>query len=186
MLKQSPSQTVGPFFSIALTPDDYGFPPIAGYQLVSETTPGEHIEIEGRLFDGQDQPIPDAVIDLWQADHNGTYSTKPTGAADFTGFGRCATDPQGRFRFLTVKPGCVDSSQAPHLSFAIFARGLTNHLFARVYFAGDPANEADPVLLSVDPARRETLIATPRESSPDTYQIDIRLQGGAETVFFDA
>jgi protocatechuate 3,4-dioxygenase alpha subunit len=186
MPKQSPSQTVGPFFSIALTPEHYGFPPIVGYQLVNETTPGEHIEIEGRMLDGEGQPVPDAVIDLWQADHNGKYSTNPTGGTDFTGFGRCATDTQGRFRFVTVKPGRIDASQAPHVILAIFARGLTNHVFTRVYFAADPANDTDPVLVRIDAARRETLIATPGESSPAIYQIDIRLQGDDETVFFDA
>ena len=186
MPKQSPSQTVGPFFSLALTPEDYGFQSIANHQLVNETTPGEHIEIEGRMLDGEGRPVPDAVIDLWQADHNGNHSTNPTGGTGFTGFGRCATDTQGRFRFLTVKPGRVDSSQAPHVSLAIFARGLTNHVFTRVYFAADSANDTDPVLVHIDAARRETLIATPGESSPAIYQIDIRLQGDDETVFFDA
>ena len=187
MPQQTPSQTVGPFFAIALTPEDYGFRPIAGCELTAGDTPGERMRIEGRVLDGRGEPVADALLDLWQADCAGRYPRVPGGGRAFTGFGRCATDAAGKFRFLTVKPGRVEASQAPHAVLAVFARGLPGHLFTRIYFSDEPGNATDPVLSGVDAARRETLIAQ-RRDTPDgaVYRFDIRLQGGAETVFFDA
>ncbi len=187
MPKQTPSQTVGPFFAIALAPESYGFQPIAGSALAGGGAPGERIRIEGRVHDGRGEPVPDALIDLWQADSEGRYPRAPAERGAFAGFGRCATDAEGRFRFLTVKPGRVDDSQAPHAVLAVFARGLPSHLFTRIYFSDEPDNATDPVLSGVDAARRETLVGQ-RRDAPDcaVYEFDIRLQGGAETVFFDA
>jgi protocatechuate 3,4-dioxygenase alpha subunit len=186
MPKQSPSQTIGPFFAIALTPRDYGFEPIADNHLANESTPGERIRIEGRVFDGRGMPVPDALIDLWQADHNGEHLTVPTGGNEFTGFGRCATDAQGRYHFATIKPGRVDDAQAAHASLAVFARGIPSHAFTRVYFSDEPANDSDPILSSVEAERRKTLIARRDDDSAAVYRFDIHLQGESETVFFDA
>ena len=186
MPAQTPSQTVGPFFAIALTPEDYGFQPVAGRELAGVDTPGERIRIEGRVLDGLGEPVADAVIDLWQADCEGRYARAPAGGRAFSGFGRCAADAEGKFHFLTVKPGRVDAFQAPHTVLAVFARGLPGHLFTRVYFSDEPGNATDPVLTGVDAARRETLTAQRRETpNGAAYRFDIRLQGGAETVFFD-
>ena len=187
MPEQTPSQTVGPFFAIALAPEDYGFQPIAGSELAGGGAPGERIRIEGRVLDGRSEPVPDALIDLWQADGEGRYPPGPDGGRAFAGFGRCATDSAGRFRFLTVKPGRVDAFQAPHAVLAVFARGLPSHLFTRIYFSDEPDNATDPVLSGVDAARRETLIGQRRDApGGGVYRFDIRLQGAAETVFFDA
>lgn len=186
MLKQTPSQTVGPFFAVALTPEDSGFQPIAGRELAGAETPGERIRIEGRVLDGRGEPVSDAVIDLWQADCKGRYPRGSDGGRTFSGFGRCAADAEGKFHFLTVKPGRVDALQAPHAVLAVFARGLPSHLFTRIYFSDEPGNATDPVLSSVDAARRGTLIGRRRETPGGAaYRFDIRLQGGAETVFFD-
>ncbi len=187
MPKQTPAQTVGPFFAIALTPEDYGFQPIAGHELTDGNTPGERIRIEGRVLDGRGEPVADALIDLWQADHEGRYPPVSAGGRAFAGFGRCAADAEGKFRFHTVKPGRVDDFQAPHAVLAVFARGLSGHLLTRVYFSDEPDNETDRVLSTVNAARRETLIGQRRDTPGGAvYEFDIRLQGGAETVFFDA
>jgi protocatechuate 3,4-dioxygenase alpha subunit len=156
---------------------------------------GERIRLEGIVYDGERVPVPDAVIEIWQADHRGRYhyrldegSTPNDGA--FVGFGRCGTRADGSYAFETVMPGAVPfdeaRQQASHISMAIFARGLLNHLFTRAYFEGDPANDEDPVLKRVPISRRPTLIArrtTPSEHA--VYTFDVVLQGESETVFFD-
>ncbi len=185
---QTPSQTVGPFFSYALTPETYGREGIAGNVLVTDETLGERIVIEGRLIDGAGEPVPDGLIEIWQANAAGRYDHPADDRDDvpldpnFEGFGRCGTDETGMYRFETIMPGPV-MSQAPHASLIVFARGMLVHAYTRIYFS----DESDPVLDSVPADRRGTLIAK-REDTPggDVCRFDIRLQGEGETVFFDA
>lgn len=193
-LKQTPSQTVGPFFAYGLTPEQYGYPftSIAGGDLVTSEADGERIRIEGRVLDGAGEPINDAMVEIWQADGQGRYAhpLDPRGSnTGFKGFGRVGTgtDPQCRFTFNTVKPGSIDGRQAPHINVTVFARGLLIHATTRIYFSDEAeANARDPVLAQVPPERRSTLIAQ-RQSSPTgiLYRFDIHMQGDAETVFFD-
>ena len=192
--KQTPSQTVGPFFAYGLTPEQYGYPfgSLAGASLVDDDTPGERIRITGRVLDGEGKPIPDAMIEIWQADGEGRYAhpADPRGSnVRFIGFGRCGTgtDPESRFVFDTIKPGSVGDGQAPHVNMIVFMRGMLSHVFTRIYFADEAAaNARDPVLVSVDEARRDTLIAA-RATTPagTVYRLDLRMQGPDETVFFD-
>lgn len=189
---QTPSQTVGPYFAYALTPEPYGYPGIATNRLVGLDTPGERITILGCVFDGNGDPVEDALVEIWQADAAGRYADAPGGGrADFTGFGRCGTDARGRFSFETVKPGRVPGPdgrlQAPHIAVILTARGLLNHLFTRIYFAEEEqANAEDPILARVPAERRATLLAAPEEhASGPVYRFDIHLQGERETVFFD-
>lgn len=193
--KQTPSQTVGPFFAYGLVPQQYGYPfaSIASGTLLDSDTEGQRIRIVGRVFDGQGQPIPDAVIEIWQADAQGRYAhgADPRGSnSKFRGFGRfgTGTDPDNRFLFDTIKPGRVDARQAPHINVIVTMRGLLSHAFTRLYFSDEAAaNARDPVLNSVAAERRQTLIAL-RSDSPEgcVYRFDIHMQGADETVFFDA
>lgn len=167
----TPSQTVGPFFSFAF--DRVGRP-----DLVPTGSPGA-VTIAGRVLDGAGDPVPDAVVELWQADAAGRFPD------DGSGFGRCLTDVAGRYHFTTVRPGPVDAVQAPHLDLSVFARGLLQRLVTRVYFPDrEAANATDPVLGSIaDPTRRATLVA--RAGTDDAHlTFDVRLQGEGETVFF--
>lgn len=198
MPKQTPSQTVGPFFAYGLTPEGYGHTGIAGNVLVTPATLGERIRIEGCVLDGKGQPVNDAMIEIWQANAAGRYRH----AADkrdavpldgsFAGFGRTLTDATGAFRFDTVKPGRVpgrgNALQAPHIGLIVLARGMPNHAYSRIYFSDEvKANGEDAVLTAIDSARRKTLIAARREEAGGpVYRFDIRLQGDDETVFFDA
>lgn len=185
----TPSQTVGPFFNFALTTS-----PGLGI-LAREGAEGDRIRLAFRVVDGDGAPAPgDAMIELWQADARGRYAhalDPHTAERDpnFYGFGRLETDANGGCVFETVKPGPVPESsaalQAPHINVIVLARGLLKHLYTRVYFAGDPANAYDSVLALVPEERRATLMANPVEGRPDTWSIEIRLQGEAETVFFD-
>jgi protocatechuate 3,4-dioxygenase, alpha subunit len=194
-LKQTPSQTVGPYFAYGLTPEQYGYPfrSLARPRMVDdEETPGERICVVGRVLDGEGAPVSDAMIEIWQADAEGRYAhpeDRRGSNTRFKGFGRCGTgaDPENRFVFETIKPGAPGDGQAPHLNVIVLMRGLLSHAFTRIYFADEAeANASDPVLNSVDPARRDTLIAR-REETPvgPIYRFDIRMQGNAETVFFD-
>jgi protocatechuate 3,4-dioxygenase alpha subunit len=150
----TPSQTVGPFFSICLPwPDG------------PEVAPGG-IRISGRLLDGAGDPVPDALVETWQV-------------GDFRGFGRCPTDDDGAWHVVTRKPGRVDG-QAPHIDVSVFARGLLDRVVTRIYFA-DEDNAGDPVLETVEAARRGTLLAQPDDGG---YRFDVILQGEGETVFF--
>jgi len=179
-LKESPSQTAGPYVHIGMTPSLEGITGPNRPDLGSGAVPagsGPRIRVEGRIFDGGGAPLSDAVVELWQADADGTHRAA---------FGRCACDGDGRFAFDTVKPGRV-GAMAPHLTLWIVARGINVGLHTRLYFGDEAeANAADPVLLRVPPYRRETLIAA---LSPDGgvpyYKLEIRLQGDGETVFFD-
>ena len=184
----TPWQTVGPYLSIGLTwlnTDD-----VAG-----EGVEGQRIAIEGLLVDGDGAPVPDGVIETWQANAHGRYphpgdTRAPPLEADFNGFGRVPTDEQGNFRLRTIKPGRVPGAdgrlQAPHLLVSVFARGILRRLSTRIYFADEPSNADDAVLAQVPAARRSTLIARKERT---TYRFNVVIQGEAlgqgETVFFD-
>jgi protocatechuate 3,4-dioxygenase alpha subunit len=156
----TPSQTVGPFFWLGLCT-----------RPCNEVACGA-VRIAGRVFDGAGDPVPDAMVEVWQADESGRYR------GDF-GWGRCGTDELGRFSFTTVKPGRVDG-QAPHLAVLVFARGLLKPVLTRMYFP-DEENGGDPVLAAVEPNRRATLVAVPEG---EELRFDVHLQGERETVFF--
>ncbi len=194
MPERTPSQTVGPYLHIGLTQGAYGAHEIFSATLADPGLPGTHVRIEGRVFDGEGNVVPDAVIEIWQADAAGRYAHpadgRPLASNSFRGFGRCPTDKDGGYAFDTVKPGTVPgpggSTQAPHINVGVFSRGLLKRLFTRIYFAGDPANAADPILALVPADRRDTLLAKPDAAKPGLFRLDIRLQGANETVFFDA
>jgi protocatechuate 3,4-dioxygenase alpha subunit len=196
-LRQTPSQTVGPFFAYGIVPTQYGygnggrFPSLFDGCIADDSAAGEPIEVLGRVFDGDGKPIPDAVIEVLQADSTGKYvrSREESLASGFRGFGRVGTgtDPRNEYRFQTVKPGATRDGQAPHLDVIVLMRGLLLHAFTRAYFDGEPGNATDPVLVSVPAARRRTLIATleGQRGGRQVYRFDIRMQGADETVFFD-
>jgi protocatechuate 3,4-dioxygenase alpha subunit len=191
----TPSQTVGPFFKYGLTPNgQYEWNDAFTNNLVTSDASGERIRVEGRVFDGDGQPVPDAMLEIWQADAQGRFSDPQDQRAlpnsTFKGFGRCGTDPNGAFVFDTIKPGMVPDPdgkpQAPHLLLAIFARGMLLQLYTRIYLGGEAANAADPVLALVPADRRSTLIAAREPGAGNAvYRFDIHLQGDNETVFFD-
>ena len=184
----TPSQTVGPFFGPALVRGELE-------QMVDAETRGARIAITGRIFDGDGDVVPDAMVEVWQANAEGRYD-HPEDRQEklldphFHGFGLFGTDQHGRFRIVTIKPGAVSGPrmtlQAPHLNLSIFARGLLNRVVTRIYFPGEPLNQTDEALNAVPADRRATLIAT-RDSAgaSDSYRFDIFLQGDRETVFFD-
>ena len=190
----TPSQTVGPFFHLGLDRPEWS-------DLTAGNPEGERIVIEGRVLDGDSAPVPDAVIELWQANAAGRYAHPDDKQTDkpldpnFRGFGRVATDAEGRFRVTTIRPGPVpgrgNSLQAPHINVLLLSRGLLIHLHTRIYFAGEPANASDPLLSSIeDAAVRGTLLARRAEGSsqsgsPALYRFDIIMQGENETVFLD-
>jgi protocatechuate 3,4-dioxygenase alpha subunit len=163
----TPSQTVGPFLAIGLPWED-------GPLAVAEGTPGA-ITITGRVVDGAGEPLPDALVETWQA-----------GADGHRGFARCPTDASGEYHVLTVRPAALPArdggTEAPHINVSVFARGLLDRLVTRIYFPDADENATDPVLASIDPDRRATLIATAVDGG---YRFDITLQGEQETVFFD-
>jgi len=194
MPERTPSQTVGPYLHIGLTQGAYGAPEIFGPVVAAPGMPGTHVRIEGRVLDGEGAAVPDALIELWQADHEGRYAHpadgRPLASNSFRGFGRCPTDKDGVFRFDTVKPGQVPgpngTMQAPHINVGVFARGMVKRAFTRIYFPGEPGNASDPILALVPSERRATLIAKADPARPGLLRFDIRLQGADETVFFDA
>lgn len=156
----TPSQTVGPFFGFAL--------PFEGDYDAGEGGRGQAVRIEGTLVDGDGQPVPDGLIEVWSQDQ----------------FARCRTDEEGGFRFVIARPQSMPGGgEAPHLDVAVFARGLLRHLVTRIYFPDEESSNAgDSVLRSIDAARRATLIAEPDGA---VLRFDIRLQGDRETVFFE-
>ena len=189
----TPSQTVGPYFAIALTPGGYDWAPSAGNDLLTPDASGERIRIEGRVLDGESKPVDDAMIEIWQADSAGRYAhpadRRALPNASFKGFGRCDTDKNGGYSFETVKPGAVPgpngAAQAPHIGVIVFSRGMLRHVYTRIYFS-DEKNDADPILAAVPAERRSTLIAKRADRKGHAvYTFDIRLQGDGETVFFD-
>jgi protocatechuate 3,4-dioxygenase, alpha subunit len=206
---QTPSQTVGPFFH-------YGLPWKGGADLVGQSdlgarpdlfppdhdrltvgrprgpVTGEIIEIAGRVIDGDGEPMPDALIEIWQANAAGRYASPADTRAElpldpnFLGFGRAATAADGTYRFRTVRPGRVpgpgNSLQAPHIAIGVLGRGLLKRLVTRLYFTGATGNDEDPILALVPEARRPTLFAV---EAGGVWRFDIVLQGPGETVFFD-
>lgn len=184
----TPSQTVGPYLAIGLPWPDGPF-------VVPRDTAGA-ITISGVVHD-LNGPVPDAIVETWQADPDGRFDhpDDPRGAAaphaeGFRGFGRCATDESGRYFIVTLRPGALPGPdggvEAPHLDVSVFSRGLLDRVVTRIYFADETeANAADPVLSTVDPARRATLIAVADPGEPGQFRFDIRLRGEDETVFFD-
>jgi protocatechuate 3,4-dioxygenase alpha subunit len=191
----TPSQTVGPFFKYGLTPGGaYAWNDAFTGYLVTPDASGERIRVEGRVFDGDGAPVPDCMLEVWQADSQGRFADPQDKRAlpntKFRGFGRVGTDANGAYAFDTVKPGAVPDPdgipQAPHLLVAVFARGMLRHLYTRIYFADEAGNSVDPVLALVPGDRRATLIATREPGDGQAvYKLDLRLQGGDETVFFD-
>jgi protocatechuate 3,4-dioxygenase alpha subunit len=158
----TPSQTVGPFFAIAFGAPEARF-------VVPEDAPGA-FRISGRVLDGAGEPVPDALVETWQAD----------------GFARCPTDVEGRFEIVTVKPASVPgldgSPHAPHLDVSVFARGLLQRVVTRIYFGDEEeANDSDALLQSLSTDDRSTLVAEPIDGG---YRFDVRLQGERETTFF--
>ncbi|TAL56439.1 protocatechuate 3,4-dioxygenase subunit alpha [Pandoraea sp.] len=192
-LKQTPSQTVGPYFAYGLCPAQYGYdlPNLFAMTPVELTTPGQRITVVGQVLDGAGAPINDALLEVLQADAAGRYATTHDDAARLGMRGFCrigtGTDAQHRFVLHTIKPGADGTGSAPHLDVILLMRGMLLHAFTRIYFDDEPeANAADAVLNSVSAARRYTLIARRSSAEPGmVYRFDIHMQGARETVFFD-
>ena len=174
-------QTVGPWFAIGLDWDH-------GHEMANSNTPGRKVKISGGLFDNLGGPIPDAVIEFWQADANGKYNAETSVDPNWSGFGRAKCDAEGRYDIATIKPGAViehnGRDQAPHICVSVFARGILKRLCTRIYFPDESdSNASDKILNCAPPDRRQTLIARPAESNKLIF--DIRLGGEEETVFFE-
>ncbi len=171
------SQTIGPYWHLL---EDPSWADLTRFGAARAYPERERITLSGVLTDGDGLPFPDACIEIWQSD--------PSACDAFPAFGRCGTNRDGQFRFITLKPGPVpgrgNAQQAPHIAVTVLSRGLMRGLVTRAYFQGDPLNETDPLLVSIeDPARRATLIARP--DGPASWRMDICLQGANETVFLD-
>ncbi len=178
-LTPTPGQTVGPFFSFALVHD-------GGADLVPPGHP-DAVRLTGRVLDGAGDPVPDALVEIWQAGPDGSVVREPGSlhrdGFTFTGWGRAPTDRAGRYTFTTLAPGAAGPGSAPFFAVAVFARGLLDRLFTRAYLPGDGAAlAADALLSSVPDERRGTLLAAADEHG---FVFDIRLQGDGETVFLD-
>lgn len=176
----TPSQTIGPFFK-------YGLQWPGGNTLFPESAPGRRIRISGIISDYQGAPVPDALIEFWQADASGRFGTERDKASG--GFGRVPTDAAGRYSISTIYPGAVAGAdgklQAPHILVVMFARGLLMQVVTRIYFDGEAGNRNDPVL-ALCGARASTLIARRDVAGADAYTWNISMQGADETVFFEA
>jgi protocatechuate 3,4-dioxygenase, alpha subunit len=187
-LTPTASQTVGPYYHLGCT-NNHSVSCIAG-----PNAKGQRVRLICRVLDGEGAPVNDAMIEIWQADCEGKYrralEAQTNGAdPDCIGFGRMATDAEGICIFETIKPGRVPANngglQAPHFNLLVFARGVLKHLFTRIYFVGDSANEECPILALVPPERRSTLMARHDPANPTDWHFTLRLCGDDETVFFD-
>ena len=185
MAELTPFQTVGPFFAICLSEAGCA-------RIATEDALGRHITIEGAVRDGAGAAVPDALVEIWQANAAGRYAHPDDHQStpldpNFNGYGRAPTDEEGRFGIETVMPGRVPGPdgalQAPHLLLGILARGILTRLVTRIYFDDEPSTAGDAILALVPALRRDTLIA--RRTAPDAYRFDLVLQGDGETVFFD-
>lgn len=191
-LKQTASQTAGPYVHIGLAPRHAGFD---GYQkflgtdIAGPNAAGQRIRVEGLVIDGTGSPVKDVLLEVWQANAAGAYAGRDAVEEGFRGWGRVSTDfATGDWAFDTVKPGRVAGERgalAPHIAVWIVARGINQGLMTRLYFDDEAeANAADPVLNAIEwDVRRKTLLA--HRQSDGVYRFDIRLQGETETVFFD-
>lgn len=190
--KESPSQTAGPYLHLGCTPNAIGvegvFPHDLGSVMLKQRQPGQEIVVSGVILDRANALVRDAMVEIWQAGADGAYTDGQV-FSDFHGWGRCACNLEtGEYEFQTVRPGPIKQHDgtvfAPHIAFWIVARGINTGLQTRMYFPEDTELQAsDPVLASVPEDRKKTLIAT--KTSEGRFQFDIRLQGDAETVFFD-
>ncbi|MFT4068155.1 protocatechuate 3,4-dioxygenase subunit alpha [Paraburkholderia sp.] len=191
-LKQTPSQTVGPYFAYGLCPQQYDFDYKSLFTpvLAEREAAGEHISIVGQVFDGNGKVVGDAMLEMSQVDANGHYpeSRDDIAKTGFRGFARVGTgtDPHKRFIVETVKPGRANPGEAPHINVILTMRGMLLHTFTRIYFDDEAqANGSDAVLASVPAERRDTLIARRDPHNAGVYRFDIHMQGEKETVFFD-
>lgn len=191
----TPSQTVGPFFHFGLTTT------AARGRMAGPDTPGQHIRLRVRVIDGAGEPVPDAIVELWQADADGRYpppaETAPGApAGTWPAWGRLPTGDDGWCEFATVRPGAAAAPdgrpQAAHINVCLFMRGLLRHVYTRLYFAGDPHLEIDPALQAVPADRRSTLLARPVSAAAEgeggamqTWHFEIRMQGEHETAFLN-
>jgi len=196
-LKESPSQTAGPYVHIGCTPNFAGIAGVyetdLGSSMVNDKTLGERITVRGRVIDGAGTPLKDALVEIWQADAAGLYNSpselRGTADPNFTGWGRCPTSAdEGVFTFETIKPGRAPykdgRKMAPHITFWIVARGINIGLHTRMYFADEPdANAEDPLLARIEHRHRVATLVAPRKGA--IYTFDIHLQGEKETVFLD-
>jgi protocatechuate 3,4-dioxygenase alpha subunit len=180
----TPFQPVGPYFHVMLRDA-----PLRAAVVAGPDVPGPRITIEGAVLDGARTPVADALVEIWQADADGRYAEGASAATPaFTGYGRVATDGEGRFSFVTIKPGVVHDGaglpQAPHLLLAVLAPGILARYWTRIYFEDETANGTDPVLGLVPEGRRKTLLA--RRAGDGIHHFTVVLQGEDETVFFEA
>ena len=183
----TPSQTVGPFFSIGLSE-------LCRERIECVSAEGQRVVIRGRVLDGDGEPVPDAVLEIWQGSEASRGDSGPETDARRDkipdGFERMATNECGEFQFSTIKPSARRDEDglmhAPHLAVVLLMRGLLRHLLTRIYFAGNAANGEDVVLKLVPPERRRTLLAEPVDESALEFSWDVYLQGERETVFFEA
>ena len=191
-LRQTPSQTIGPFFAYGLTANQYGYDynSIVTGSLIGNAAEGEWIKIVGNVYDGNGDTVSDAMLELWQANAKGEYTKIIKRENEgFKGFGRLGTgaDPDSGFRFLTIKPGTTAPHQAPHIDVILFMRGSLHQLYTRIYFSDEAeANAKDELLMVVPEERRQTLIAHANiNRGIQEYLFDIHMQGSRETVFFE-
>jgi len=182
------SQTVGPFFSIGMC--THVLNNLVPADLLASS---KVVTIRGRVLDGDGRGVPDAILEIWRADESENNAAKKSDCDDNgvpSGFARISTDEGGEFEFQVLKPGPITGNRgeihAPHLAVLVFMRGLLRHLLTRIYFPDETANENDPVLTAVPPARRSTLVATQPAARKSELLWNVCLQGDAETVFFEA
>ncbi|MEZ5021855.1 MAG: protocatechuate 3,4-dioxygenase subunit alpha [Chitinophagales bacterium] len=187
-MKQTPSQTIGPYFAYGLTPKQYNYDHgnICSPELADKSAKGEHIIIKGIVLDGNNQPVNDAMIEIWQPNSKGEFIHEKKDG--FVSFGRCGTGTTevNQFEFKTIKPGSLNG--APYINVIVFMRGILSHMYTRMYFSDEAsANSEDNFLNQIDDNRKHTLIANklPGGGEENVYEFNIHMQGDNETVFLD-